>query len=973
MAARHEGGALMPLSPHQACYFAHELTRLGAVGELDRLSTTLFDSKVDLNPHQVEAALFAISNPLQKGVILADEVGLGKTIEAGLVLCQRWAERRRRLIVVCPAHIRKQWQTELAEKFNLPGVVLDRRVWNQLRADGQPNPFDCGKIIVISYGFAARMKDDLRAIPFDLVVLDEAHKLRNAYQPSRKGGQAVRWAFELRQKLLLTATPLQNSLLELYGLGWLIDDHVFGDKSSFQTRYCNAGGDVAGLRARLTQVCKRTLRKDCAYINYKKRQAMTHPFPQTDEEKALHQDVMDFMTRDISFAFPQRQRQLIEMILFKTLASSPQALASTLGTMRKRLIALRDGLPQVSEDDLLDALTEDEDIDIDALVEQLDGPEGSGDPSSPLVQGRLLAGELAQIESLITRAEKIGGDSKSKALLKALDAAFARLKELGAKRKALIFTESRKTQAFLAAYLEANGYAGNVVTFNGSNTHPSAKQAYDRLTSKHAGTDKLTGSKAVDIRSALIEEFRDHAEILLATEAAAEGVNLQFCSLVVNYDLPWNPQRIEQRIGRCHRYGQAHDVVVVNFLSQDNLADRRVQDLLQQKFSLFDGLFGASDEVLGAIEEGVDFEKRVLAILKTCRTDQEIERAFDALQRELESTITQKMTEARQQLFEHFDADVHERLKIRGQDAQVALDRVGERFWKLAHWGLDGRATFDEARLGFDLPAAPSPQVPTGRYRLISAARSDEDYAATEAHLLRLSSPLGEWLIGAAKSQQLPPATVRFDVTGHDRKVSMLKPLIGRSGWLRLDKLTLDSDAREEYLLFTAVTDDGENIDQEQIQRLMDVPGVTVDAASPEPSTVEAPAARLEADADRLAHSSLAKASEAGDDRFRKVQTQVNQWADDKITSAEMELETIRRDLRAARRQADLAETVAAQQQAMEQVTQLETKRRRARRNIDEVEDTVEQERQNLLRQLQARCQQRHSREALFTLRFVAV
>ncbi|MFN7610252.1 MAG: hypothetical protein ACK5QX_04850, partial [bacterium] len=235
------------------------------------------------------------------------------------------------------------------------------------------------------------------------------------------------------------------------------------------------------------------------------------------------------------------------------------------------------------------------------------------------------------------------------------------------------------------------------------------------------------------------------------------------------------------------------------------------------------------------------------------------------------------------------------------------------------------------------------------------------------------SSPLGEWLISAAKAQQLPPATVRFDVTGHDRKVSMLKPLIGRSGWLRLDKLTLDSDAREEYLLFTAVTDDGENIDQEQVQRLMDVPGVTVDAASPEPSTVEAIAARLEADADRLAHSSLAKASEAGDDRFRKVQTQVNQWADDKITSAEMELETMRRDLRAARRQADLAETVAAQQQAMEHVTQLEAKRRRARRNIDEVEDTVEQERQNLLRQLQARCQQRHSREPLFTLRFVVV
>ncbi len=959
----------MQLSSYQACYYAHELTRLGAIGQLDRLSTTLFDSKVDLNPHQVEAALFAISNPLQKGVILADEVGLGKTIEAGLVLCQKWAERRRKLIVVAPAHIRKQWQTELVEKFNLPAVVLDRKVWAGLRKDGNPNPFDCGKIVVISYGFAARMKDDLRAIPFDLVVLDEAHKLRNAYQPSRKGGQAVRWAFELRQKILLTATPLQNSLLELYGLVWLIDEHIFGDKSSFQSQYASAGGDLAGLRERLSHVCKRTLRKDCAYVNYTKRQAMTQSFAQTADEKSLHQDVMDFMAREVSFAFPQQQRQLIEMILFKTLASSPQALASTLRTMRKRLITLRDGMPVGDDDELLDELGAGEDFDLEGLIEQIEGLDAEQDQASPPVQGRLLAAELTQIDALIERAEKIRSDSKSQALLKALDAAFARLVTLGARRKALIFTESRKTQAFLAGYLEANGYAGKVVTFNGSNTHPSAKLAYDHFMSQHAGTDKATGSKAVDIRSALIEEFRERGEILLATEAAAEGVNLQFCSLVVNYDLPWNPQRIEQRIGRCHRYGQERDVVVVNFLSQDNIADRRVQDLLQQKFSLFDGLFGASDEVLGAIEEGVDFEKRVLAILKTCRTDQQIEDAFNTLQRELESTISQKMSAARQQLFEHFDADVHDRLKIHGQDAQLALDRVGERFWNLTHWGLDGNARFDDQRLGLDLPNPLGPQIPAGHYRLISAARSEQDYAATEAHLLRLSSPLGLWLLDKAKTQPLPTASVQFDISQHGRKISMLQPLIGQRGWLRLDKLTLDSDSREEFLLLTAVTDNGQNLDQEQAQRLLDVSGKVIDTCSVDAASSD----RIAADADRLAQATLARASEAGNGRFKQVQTQVNQWADDKIAAAEMELDTLRRELRAARRQADLAETLQAQQAALEQINKLETQRRRARRNIDDVEDKVEQERLALLRQLQGRCQQTQSRETLFTLRFETV
>jgi SNF2 family DNA or RNA helicase len=141
------------------------------------------------------------------------------------------------------------------------------------------------------------------------------------------------------------------------------------------------------------------------------------------------------------------------------------------------------------------------------------------------------------------------------------------------------------------------------------------------------------------MKAAIVDEFRDHATLLLATESAAEGVNLQFCSIVINYDLPWNPQRIEQRIGRCHRYGQKCDVLVVNFLNRKNEADRRVFELLDQKFNLFKGVFGASDDVLGAVESGVDLEKRIAAIYQDCRTSDEIRTAFDALQRELDETI----------------------------------------------------------------------------------------------------------------------------------------------------------------------------------------------------------------------------------------------------------------------------------------------------------------------------------------------
>src|SRR5207249_1416879 len=190
----------------------------------------------------------------------------------------------------------------------------------------------------------------------------------------------------------------------------------------------------------------------------------------------------------------------------------------------------------------------------------------------------------------------------------------------------------------------------------------------------HQGTDRVTGSRTADMRSALVDYFREQGRIMIATEAGAEGINLQFCSMVVNYDLPWNPERIEQRIGRCHRYGQKHDVVVVNFLNRKNEADQRVFQLLSEKFQLFEGIFGASDEVLGTIESGVDFEKRIAEIYQRCRQSNAIQLAFDDLQRELSLEIDKTMTRTRQQLLEHFDDEVREKLRIPQETSKAYLN-----------------------------------------------------------------------------------------------------------------------------------------------------------------------------------------------------------------------------------------------------------------------------------------------------------
>jgi SNF2 family DNA or RNA helicase len=203
------------LTQHQSQYYAWLLTRRAAGDTVESLASTLVDSQVDLNPHQVEAALFACSNPLSRGVLLADEVGLGKTIEAGLVIAQRWAERCRRILIIVPANLRKQWHQELQDKFSLQGLILEAKNYNAICKHERRNPFqmDSGPVIC-SYQFAKAKADDIKNINWDLIVLDEAHRLRNVYKTNNVIAKALKDAIaHVNSKVLLTATPLQNSLL----------------------------------------------------------------------------------------------------------------------------------------------------------------------------------------------------------------------------------------------------------------------------------------------------------------------------------------------------------------------------------------------------------------------------------------------------------------------------------------------------------------------------------------------------------------------------------------------------------------------------------------------------------------------------------------------------------------------------------------------------------------------------------------
>ena len=777
----------MQLTDYHAKYFAYELTKRCSSDSLEKLAGAVAGAQVDLNPHQVDAALFAFNSPLSRGALLADEVGLGKTIEAGLVLSQKWAERKRRILIITPSNLRKQWYQEMAEKFFLPCAILEAKSYNAAIKAGNFRPFEIDDTIVIcSYHFARSKAADVANTAWHLVVIDEAHRLRNVYKPSNVIANTLKLALKDRHKLLLTATPLQNSLLELFGLVSFIDELAFGDLKSFREQFSNLNQDQVfeTLKARLRPICHRTLRRQVtSYIPFTRRHPLLEEFTPEESEDRLYNLVSEYLRRDNLHALPASQRALMTLVLRKLLASSTFAIAGALTSISDRLkLKLRKQEPAQSLEEELD-----EDYEtLDETAEEWSEDE----PVEPLSDNdrAALVREIGDLDEFARLATSIDQNAKGKALIKVLGVAFAKAKDLGAAQKAIIFTESRRTQSYLQRTLADSPFAEGIVLFNGSNTDDRSKEIYAAWLERHQGTDQVTGSRSADMRSALVDYFREKGRIMIATEAGAEGINLQFCSLVVNYDLPWNPQRIEQRIGRCHRYGQKHDVVVVNFLNRKNDADRRVFELLSEKLKLFDGVFGSSDEVLGAIESGVDFEKRIADIYQRCRKPEEIEVAFDQLQLELSFEINETMTQTRRKLLEHFDDEVREKLKVRDEDSRAALGRFEQLLMELTRHELKDHAEFagDSAFRLRTVPfTAREPEISVGLYEL--PRRSGE------AITYRLNHPLAEAVIEQAKGRSLPDAEIHFDYSAHVGKVSILEPLVGKRGELAVSYLTVQA------------------------------------------------------------------------------------------------------------------------------------------------------------------------------------
>ena len=957
------------LSPEQQKYFAWLLTCKKSGDDDMRLAGVLSEAKVDLNPHQVEAALFALRSPFSKGVILADEVGLGKTIEAGIVISQTWAEMKRHILIIVPATLRRQWMMEMEDKFYLQSEILERR--STLAPDILMRKH-C--LFICSFQYAARHAEELKAINWNLVVIDEAHKLRNVYRNTNSQARRIADAFREFKKLLLTATPLQNNIQELYGLVSVIDDKYFGDLRSFNAQYGYSSladkHSFSDLKGRIHHLIHRTLRKQVTeYVKYTSRIPLSQEYSPSDKEIELYNRLSVYLMREDTYGLPSSQRTLLLLLIRKLMASSSFAVAGSVKAIISRLQKMIEnqatsGRLELDEDesmaaDFSDIIGDDEDE-----WDEEDDETNNEEQATILTPEQVdsIKKEIEELKSIYNLAVSIKQNNKGECLLQALQIGFEKMKELGANRKALIFTESRRTQEYLFQLLEDNGYKGKIVLFNGSNNDAKSKQIYTDWLKANEGKDVITASKSSNKRQALVDYFRNTADIMIATEAASEGINLQFCSLVINFDLPWNPQRVEQRIGRCHRYGQKNDVVVCNFINVKNEADVRVYQLLYEKFHLFDGIFGSSDEVLGSVESGVDFEKRMLDIYQHCRTPEEINAAFDHVQQEMDEQIRSTMKTTREQLLENFDEDVISKLNVRKDKDQGNITKIHQWLYDLAiNYDKSVIQPIDNDKLIFRLLKNPFKytDATTGIYQVTNGD--------TEHMRFRIGSSLAQSIITEDKQRQIPAHELVFDYEHHPYKISQIEQTPCTSGWIYCQAVTYSNEGQsEDNILLTATDDKGKELSHELVEKLM---GVSASVAKD--ITVPMKVKDDEHSLMKIRRDALSQHIGERNEKMMQEEIQhIEAWADDKEVAIEKEIKLLKQRKRETQRLLAKADSMQEKLQLEENLKKVSKDLRRKRADQDDMEDEIDKQRSEMIDKLKTFMAQKITTEDLFLIHF---
>jgi superfamily II DNA or RNA helicase len=814
----------MTLHPFNQRILAEDLVRVRRSDDLERYAASQRHARIDPNPHQIDAVIFALRRLREGGCILADEVGLGKTIEAGLVIAQSRAEGAQRILLIVPKSLIGQWQNELANLFGI-------QAQDDQRSFVAPGVYLVGREFAGSERGAAALG---AATPFDLVVIDEAHEifagLHKRYgrdgvyeETSDEALMAHRVRGFLRSSpvLLLTATPMQNSLVELWGLIQYVEPTgtLLGDIATFRKVFCSEDdrtlvpGQEHELQRRLAVVLQRTLRRQAQEFldrPFTQRRCRLYEYAMSDDERSLYDDVTEYLLQPSLYAFSGRQRRLLLIGFHRRMASSIPALAASLENVARRLRRLQGKLtPDETASEMYQDLEDEDEI------------EGLPDEQVPIADDSTLAAELARVEEFIARARSLPHDAKALSFQEAIRVVLDLGTDGHGSGKAVVFTESITTQEYLRTLLLAVGLSDEDITlFRGTNDHERARQALGRW-QKEEGVRFPPGSKPsreVAIRLALVHEFRTRSKVLVCTEAGAKGLNLQFCETVINYDLPWNPQRIEQRIGRCHRYSQERDVTVVNFLARDNEAHRLTFEILSQKLDLFGRVLDASDTVLHEPRTdapeivvsalAVELESDLRSIYSRSRTLDEVTREIAALRDKITERrdAYEKEYERTSQIIEsRFDENVRKVFKSLREELPHGLAGLDRDLAELvdgylAARGADYRRSEKAGRVVFDV--APGTILPTDVGEGRRFATGDARFL-TDAEALNLVHPLVRTAIADARNWPGGPVTLELPPNASPD----LAALAGNVGIIRVALVDYSGFEPVQRLISAAVID----------------------------------------------------------------------------------------------------------------------------------------------------------------------
>jgi len=591
-------------SPFHAYYAARMLER---VAEKEQFVPVFASSGIQVYPFQVAAAGFALRSPYQKGVILCDEAGMGKSHEAMLVMVQRWMEGQNRILLCIPnADLLAQWVELLEQYYTVPYITLtNKNDWAANSSSENPNAFDHSGIVITTYDFAADHAEEAGAIAWDLTVFEEANALSGVYQAENKQAKALHQIAGNAFKLLLTGTPIEKNIMDLYGLIYFIDDTVLPGEQEFLSRYLRKPENYPELAKRISKYCFRTLRSQArSYAKIPSRVLVTHEYQTSQQEKQLHKLLSAYIDRPDKLAFPEMDSYDLALRLFGLLGSSTAALSQAVKGILKRLES---------------------------------NPEGSE--------------ECAQLTAILDACVGIKEDSKAKALMIGLEKGFVLLKQKGAARKAVLFTESIETQKMLLPIVSRKYKA---VIYNGSKDYSA------------------------------IREFLQTGEVLITTDSGAKGFHLAAASFVIHYDLLYNTLKMEQRIDRCHRLGQQNDVLSLAFINKENFADVRKLELVSKRMLVSDGVFGVSDDVIGGFTE--DLPAAMDVISQRVRSKAQIEEDHQRTLTERSDDNKKIVQSAEEILFTTFHKDIASQMRITPQYIEDRSAEINHTLWELAKY-----------------------------------------------------------------------------------------------------------------------------------------------------------------------------------------------------------------------------------------------------------------------------------------------